>query len=119
MLHSMGSQSQTRLSDWMVPSLTVVFLDKGFPCISVGKESTCTERDLGSIPWSGKFPAEGNGNPLQWQAGCKVGHSLATKPPQVLKVFLAKVSLNWSKNINWENNIVWNCKDGSRKSISV
>ena len=28
-----------------------------------GKESACNEGDLGSIPGSGRFPGEGNGNP--------------------------------------------------------
>ena len=32
---------------------------------SDGKKSGCNARDLGSIPGSGRFPGEGNGNPLQ------------------------------------------------------
>ena len=32
---------------------------------SDGKESSCSAGDLGSIPGSGRFPGEGNGNPLQ------------------------------------------------------
>ena len=70
---------------------------QGFPRSSVGKESACNAGDLGSIPGSGKFPGEGNGNPLQysclenpmdrgaWQAivhgTARIGHDLATKPP--------------------------------------
>ena len=38
----------------------------GFPGGSVGKESACNAGDLGLIPGSGKFPGEGNGNPLQY-----------------------------------------------------
>ena len=38
----------------------------GFPCSSVGKESTCNAGDPGSIPRSGRSPGEGNGNPLQY-----------------------------------------------------
>ena len=41
-----------------------VFL--GFPCGSAGKESTCNERDLGSVPGLGRFPGEGKGYPLQY-----------------------------------------------------
>ena len=68
-----------------------------FPHSSVGKESACDARDLGLIPGSGRSPAKGNGNPLQyhclenpmdrggWQATvhrvARVGHGLATKPP--------------------------------------
>ena len=34
--------------------------------ISVGKESACSAGDLGSIPGLGRFPGEGNDNPLQY-----------------------------------------------------
>ena len=33
---------------------------------SDGKESACIAEDLSSIPGSGRFPGEGNGNPLQY-----------------------------------------------------
>ena len=36
-----------------------------FPDGSVDKESTCNAADQSSIPGSGRFPGEGNGNPLQ------------------------------------------------------
>ena len=41
----------------------------GFPDGSAGKESTCNAGDIGdvgSIPESGRSPAGGNGNPLQY-----------------------------------------------------
>ena len=38
----------------------------GFPCGSVGKESACNVRDLGSIPGLGRSPGEGKGYPLQY-----------------------------------------------------
>ena len=37
-----------------------------FPGGSDGKESACNTRDQGSIPGSGRFPGEGNGNTLQY-----------------------------------------------------
>ena len=37
-----------------------------FPGGSDGKESTCNEGDLGSIPGSGRSPGEGIGYPLQY-----------------------------------------------------
>ena len=37
-----------------------------FPSGSVGKASVYNAVDLGSIPGSGRFPGEGNGNPLQY-----------------------------------------------------
>ena len=33
---------------------------------SAGKESACSVGDLGSIPRSGRYPGEENGNPLQY-----------------------------------------------------
>ena len=38
----------------------------GFPDGSDGKASCLLPEDLGSIPGSGKYPGEGNGNPLQY-----------------------------------------------------
>ena len=37
-----------------------------FPGGSDGKVSVYNVRDLGSIPGLGRFPGEGNGNPLQY-----------------------------------------------------
>ena len=37
-----------------------------FPGGSDGKESACNAGNPGSIPGSGRFPGEGNGNPLQY-----------------------------------------------------
>ena len=41
---------------------------RGFPGGSEVKASTCNVGDLGSIPGSGRSPAEGNGNPLQYSS---------------------------------------------------
>ena len=38
----------------------------GFPGSSEVKASACNAGGLGSIPGSGRFPGEGNGNPLQY-----------------------------------------------------
>ena len=38
----------------------------GFPDGSDGKEPPCNAGDPGLIPGSGRFPGEGNGNPLQY-----------------------------------------------------
>ena len=38
---------------------------KGFPGGLDGKASACNAGDQGSIPGSGRYPGEGNGNPLQ------------------------------------------------------
>ena len=42
----------------------MIFKLLGFPGDSASKESDCNEEDPGSIPGSGRFPGEGNGNPL-------------------------------------------------------
>ena len=47
--------------------LVVISSDHGgFPGGSGGKESACNAGDPGSIPGSGRFPGEGNSNPLQY-----------------------------------------------------
>ena len=38
----------------------------GVPGGSEGKASACDLEDPGLIPWSGRSPGEGNGNPLQY-----------------------------------------------------
>ena len=45
----------------LADKLYVCLEAKGFPCGSVGKESTCNVGDLGSIPGLGRSPGEGNG----------------------------------------------------------
>ena len=40
--------------------------EKGLPGGSDSKESACNAGDLGLISRSGRFPGEGNGNPLQY-----------------------------------------------------
>ena len=42
------------------------FADKGFPGGLEGKASACNFGDPGSMPGCGRFPGEGNGNPLQY-----------------------------------------------------
>ena len=82
-----------------------VFKFMGFPGSSVGKESACNAGDQGLIPGSGRFPGEGNGNPLQhsclenpivrgpWWATvlgvARVGHDLATKEREMIMMIFA------------------------------
>ena len=42
----------------------------GFPSGSDGKESTCSARELGSIPGPGRSPGGGNGNRNLFQYSC-------------------------------------------------
>ena len=76
-------------------SLVISLVVQGFPCGSAGKESTCNEGDLGSIPGLGRALGGGHDNPLQHSClenphgqrslagynpwGHKVRHDWATK----------------------------------------
>ena len=55
------AKSQIWPSNW-----TTTNLAKGFPWWFSGKESAWNAGDSSSIPWSGRFPGEGNGNPLEY-----------------------------------------------------
>ena len=46
--------------------LKMLTTHQGFPGGSDGKESACNVGDLSSIPGLGRYPGEGNGNPLQY-----------------------------------------------------
>ena len=93
---------------------TPVFLS--FPCGSAGKESTCNEGDLGSIPGLGRSPGEGKSCPLQYSGlencmdfiyspwGCKeldttewlsLSQCFLSHPKRVMDVFLEQY-LPWS-----------------------
>ena len=89
----------------------------GFPRSSVGKESSCSAGDPGSIPGSGRSPGEENGNPLQyscldnpvdrgaWRATAhgvtRVGQDLVTKsPPLPLHGCIHPPQRFWRRKLN-------------------
>ena len=47
-------------------SLPRRFLYADFPVAQTVKKSACNAGDLGSVPWSGRSPGEGNGNTIQF-----------------------------------------------------
>ena len=51
---------------WVFSVLTPLGGKRDFPGGSDCKASVYNEEDRGSIPGSGRFPGEGNGNPLQY-----------------------------------------------------
>ena len=58
----------------------------GFPCGSAGKESTCNEGDLGSIPRLGRSPGVGKGYSLQLWPGDSMDcilHEVAKSRPRL------------------------------------
>ena len=77
-----------------------------FPGDSIGKESTCSARDLGLTPGLRRSLGEGNGNPLQYSClgnpmdsqawwttvhgVSRTAHDLATKPPPYIYIYICK-----------------------------
>ena len=49
----------------MIYNIYIIY-NSGFPGGSDGKASACNAGDPRSIPESGRYPGEGNGNPLQY-----------------------------------------------------
>ena len=66
----------------------------GFPDSSVGKESACNARDLGSIPGSGRSAGEGTGYPFQYSWASLVAQ-LVKNPPAVWET--------WVQSLGWED----------------
>ena len=66
---------------------------RGFPVDSEGKESACNAGNPGSIPGSGGYPGEGNGNPLQY---CCLENSMdrGTWQATVLGVVKSQIQLS-------------------------
>ena len=66
----------------------------GFPGSSVGKESTCSAGDPGSIPGLERSAGEGLGDPLQYSWASVVAQ-LVKNPPAMWKT--------WVQSLGWEN----------------
>ena len=67
---------------------------QGFPDSSVGKESACNARDLGSIPGSGRSPGEGKGYPLQYSWASLVAQ-LVKNPSAIWET--------WVRSLDWKD----------------
>ena len=67
-----GMATHSSILAWRIPWTLLlvlfcfVFFLFGFPGSSDSKESAYNAGDLGSVPGSGRFQGEGNGNPLQY-----------------------------------------------------
>ena len=90
-----GSSVQVVLKQWEVKGLDKILTrsHQGFPSGSVGKESACDAGDLGSIPGSGRFPGEWNGNHfsiLAWRI------SWTEKPGGLQPMGSQRVRHDWS-----------------------
>ena len=62
----------------------------GFPDSSVGKESTCSVGDTGSIPGLGRYAREGIGYPLQYSWASLVAQ-LVKNLPAVWESWVGKI----------------------------
>ena len=65
----------------------------GFPCGSVGKESTCNEEILGLIPGLGRSPGEGKGYPFQYSCLENTAHGVTKSQTQLSNFHLTIYSL--------------------------
>ena len=66
----------------------------GFPDSSVGKESTCSAGDPGSIPGSGSYTGEGIGYPLQYSQASLVAQLVKNSPA---------MRETWVGSLGWED----------------
>ena len=66
-LLSLVFASNLEIMNYIVDSFNLVqYLYRGIPGGSKGKASACNAEDPGSIPGRGRYPGEGNDNPLQY-----------------------------------------------------
>ena len=84
----------TPYTTWKDPILPAEYSYLGFPGSSAVKESACYERDLGSIPGSGRSAGEGIGYTLQY--------SLASLVAQLEKN-LPAMQETWVGSLGWED----------------
>ena len=102
-------------------------LAKSFPGSSDSKESACNAGDPDSIPGSGSYPGEGNGNPLQyshlenpmeggaWQAWRVTVHG-------VTKSYMTQwltLSLSWRQTVNQVvHKYKWKALEGNERGCT-
>ena len=75
-------------------NLVLYFLAWGFPGSSAGKESTYNAGDPGSIPGSGRPPAEETGYPLQYSWPSLVAQLVKNLPA---------MQETWVQSLGWED----------------
>ena len=68
----------------------------GFHGSSAGKKSNSNARDPGSIPWSGRSPAEGTGYPLQYSCTSLVAQNVKN---------LSAVWETWARSLGSEDSL--------------
>ena len=103
-----------------------IFEVDGLPWCLSGKESACNAGGAGWIPELGRFPGEGNDNPLQysclgipwtvatWWACRRVGHNLVTKHTGSLTLIPAPHT--FQTNVDYNHNESENKKKKNNKT---
>ena len=83
---------------------------RGFPDSSVGKESTCSVGDLGSMPGLERSPGEGNSYPLQYfglenSTGC-INHRVEKSRTRLSDFYFTHVYLYFQMDIHiWASQV--------------
>ena len=85
--------------NWQADSLPLTHL--GSPWWLSIKESTCNAGDWGSIPEWGRFPGEGNGNPLQYSC---LRNSMDRGPGRPQSMGSQRVGHNCETNFHFSRN---------------
>ena len=80
----------------------------GFPGDSVGKESTCSEGGLGSIPGLGRYPGERKGHPLQYsvlEKSTDTVHGVAKSWTQLSDFHFhwQETQETWFRSLGWKD----------------
>ena len=70
-------------------------LNIGHPWWLSGKESACNAGDRGLIPGLGRFPGEGNGNPLQYSC---LGNPMGRGAWRAIVYGVTRVRHDWATN---------------------
>ena len=99
---------------WVQLLLYLPWLYKGFPCGSADEESACNAGDLGSIPWSGKSPGEGNGYLFQFFAW---RIPWTEQPGELRSMGLQSVGHTWATDAHTHTYGVW--RTGQSKQFQV
>ena len=86
---------------------------KGFPGSSAGKESACNAGDLSSISGLGRFPGEGQGNPLQYSWASLVAQTVKNLPA------MGRPGLGTSPGGGHGNPLQYSCLENSHGQRSL
>ena len=96
---------------------------RGSPGGSDSKESACSTGDQGSIPGLGRFPGEGNSNPLQYSC---LENPMGWGPWQATihgvtksQTWLSEFSHSWTFLIKWYQNFCYYGEESWQKELEL